>query len=489
MNLTVELIFLIPIITGLLCFISPKDKLIPVFCISGAIIGTIYTFFVCVPVFLDHTIIEYGVWYIDGLSAFFLMVTSTVALVVSMYSKGYMEVEKNEGKIRFRNNKQYYLNLNLFIAIMLSLFTVSSLGLMWILIEVTTLASTFLVGFYSNEKSTEAAWKYMIICSVGITLALIGISIVYASTIGIVEDESSALNWSVLLGFASQLDPNLIKTAMALIIVGFGTKVGFAPLHTWLPDAHSQALTPVSALMSATLLNCALYCILRFYIISEITIPGFASNLLLIFGFLSLIVAASFILISRDIKRMLAYSSVENMGIIAIGFGIGTQTSIFASLFMIMAHSIVKPILFFSAGNIMQAYGTKDMPSIKGLKNSMPFTAVMFMIGSLAILGMPVFASFVGELMMIISAFETELWWIAIPFVALLLIIFAGFMSHVIPMFSGESKEDVKELPGFWRKVPFLLLVSIAIFFGLVMPESIFDGLNYISESIFGGLL
>ncbi len=489
MNFAVELIILIPLIIAGLSFISPKDKLIPAICIPGSIIATVVTFIVCIPVFINGEVIEYSLWYIDELSAFFLMITSIVSTGVNMYSKGYMDFEKFEGKIRFRNNRQYYSTLNLFIAIMISLFTVSSLGIAWILIEATTLVSTFLVGFYHNEKSTEAAWKYLIICSVGITLALIGITLVYAAAEGLITDTSTALDWPVLLGVASQLDPMLMKTAMVLIVVGFGTKVGFAPLHTWLPDAHSQALTPVSALMSATLLNCALYCILRFFIISEIIIPEFASNLLLIFGFLSLFIAGAFILVSKDIKRMLAYSSVENMGIIAIGFGIGTQMSVYAALFMVMAHSIIKPILFFCAGNIMQQYDTKDMASITGLREKLPFTASMLMLGSLAILGLPVFASFVGELMIISAAIESGSWWIAVIFGVLLLIIFAGFMLHILPMIGGHTDKDVKEPVGIWRKVPLVIFAGLGIFFGLVMPESIGNGFENIVGIFFGGIL
>ena len=485
----VELVLLIPIITALICGISPKEGIITWVGIIGSILGLVSVLSLCLPIFLNGTVTEYSAWYVDGLSALFMMITSVVALMVSLYSQGYLRTEREEKLLTLRSEKHYYVFLNLFVAIMLSVFVVSSLGLLWIIIEATTLISTFLVGFYHNEKSTEAAWKYLIICSVGITLALIGISIIYASTVGLVTDESSALNWPVLMSIASKLDPVLMKTAMVLIIVGFGTKVGFAPMHTWLPDAHSQAPTPISALLSATLLNCALYSILRFTLISEITIPGFATTLLLIFGFLSLAVAAAFILISKDIKRMLAYSSIENMGIISIGFGLGTSMSIFAALFMVLAHSMTKPILFFVAGNIIQQYGTKEMASIKGLRKKMPFTSTMLIVGTMAIVGMPVFSVFIGEIAILYSAMDAGMWWMTAIIVMLLLIVFAGFALHIFPMIGGNTEKDVNDPKSIVRALPLIILTGITLFFGLFMPNEIMNGFEMIVDNIFGGIL
>ncbi len=489
MSLSVEMVILIPVITALVCGLSPRERIVTWISICGSVLGLAAVLSLCLPIFLDGTVTEYGAWYVDGLSALLLIITSVVALMVSLYSQGYLRTEREEKILNLKSEKHYYVFLNLFVAVMLLVFVVSSLGLLWIIIEATTLISTFLVGFYRNEQSTEAAWKYLIICSVGITLALIGISLIYASTIGIVTEESSALNWPVLMSVAFQLDPVLMKTAMVLIIVGFGTKVGFAPMHTWLPDAHSQAPTPVSALLSATLLNCALYAILRFMLISEITIPGFARTLLLMFGFLSLIIAAAFIFISKDIKRMLAYSSIENMGIISIGFGIGTQMSIFAALFMVMAHSMTKPILFFVAGNIIQQYGTKDMASIRGMRQRMPFTSVMLVVGTMAITGMPAFAVFIGEIAMLYSAIDAGLWWMTVIMVVLLLIIFAGFALHVFPMISGDTDKDVQDPKSIVRALPFVILAGITLFFGLFMPSEIMDGFEMIVNNVFGGML
>lgn len=489
MSFEVELVLMIPIVTAILCRAVPDKRRSSAISAAGLLVGLLATANLCVPVFLEGGVVEYGPWYVDGLSSLFIMLTSFVAFMVTMYSGRYLGFEREEHTLTTISEKNYFLSLNLLVAVMLSVFMVSSLGLMWILIEATTLISSFLVGFYRNEHSIEAAWKYLVLCSVGITLALVGISLVYASIAGMISDSGSALDWPVLMSAAADLDPALLKTAMVFIIVGFGTKMGLVPMHTWLPDAHSQAPSPISALLSAAMLNCALFCIMRFYIISGICIPGFAQTLLLVFGFLSVIVAAAFIVISKNIKRMLAYSSIENMGIIAIGLGIGTDLSIFAALFMVMAHSLTKPILFFAAGNITQEYGTKDMPSIKGLRAGMPFTSSVLVIGTLAILGMPVFSIFVGEIAILHAAMSSGMWWIAVILTVAIIVIFAGFMMHIFPMLGGTPDKEVHEPKGIVGSVPFVILIGLTAFFGIFMPESILNGFDLIVENVFGGML
>ncbi|MFA6709726.1 MAG: hydrogenase 4 subunit F [Candidatus Methanomethylophilaceae archaeon] len=489
MMFAIELMLLVPAATALLSLFHSKRNIVAYISVIGSCLGLIVSAMICMPTFLDGRVYDYSLWYVDSLSALFLLIISFIALMVSMYSKGYLDVERREGSLTAKYEHYYYFLLNLFIAVMLSACVVNSMGLLWIIIEGTTLVSAFLVGFYNNEHSTEAAWKYLIICSVGITLALVGISLVYASSIGVITETSSALDWSVLFAAASQLDPTLMRAAMVLIIVGFGTKVGFAPMHTWLPDAHSQAPTPVSALLSAVLLNCAFYSILRFYLISEITIPGFSRVLLLLFGFVSLVVAASFILLSKDIKRMLAYSSIEHMGIIAIGFGIGTPFAIFAALFHMMAHSMTKPIMFFTAGNVIQGYGTRDMESIRGLKENMPYTGFMLTAGTLAIVGAPPFAIFVGEYLTISSIIDAGYWWMAVLMLALILIIFAGFTMHIFPMLGGSTEKEVHEYKSIVRAVPLTILFCTTLFFGLFMPDQVYDCFETIVEKVFGGAL
>ncbi len=344
------------------------------------------------------------------------------------------------------------------------------------------------MGFHKDEQSTEAAWKYILLCSVGITLALFGIALMYAS-MPAGGHEFSSLDWPYLVACASQLDPVLIKFAAVFILLGYGTKMGLAPMHPWLPDAHSQAPTPISAMMSGVLLNCAMYGIIRFYTISEITVPGFAKMVLLVFGLISVLVAAAFILKAKNLKRMLAYSSIENMGLVALGLGIGTDAAIFAVLLQILAHSISKPLMFFAAGNVVQAYGTKEMAAIHGVSKPMPFTAFMMAAGVLAISGAPPFAMFVSEVALISGLISGGQITVMIIVVLLLIVIFAGLARNIFPMLSGDTEMEDHPTKGLSRAVPMAILLTAAVFLGLIMPDRISDVLVEIVKTITGGFI
>lgn len=477
------------LLSVLLCFIVRNPRFMSLLTIAV----TIASSFCVIAVAYDMSqtsdfVLDRGLFYMDRVSLIFMSLIAFVSTMASMYSHGYMLHELEEGVVERRDLVNYHITFNLFVMVMFMTFAVRSLAVIWVGVGATTLVSTFLVGFYRNENSTEAAWKYMMLCSVGITIALIGICLTYASTVGVIGDENTALDWPVLMEFASGLDPTLMKMATVLIVIGFGTKVGYAPMHTWLPDAHSQAPTPVSGMLSAVLLNCALYAIVRFYMISEIAVPGFAKTVLLIFGLLSLFVAANFIVGSKDIKRMLAYSSIENMGLIAIGFGIGTEMAVFGALFQMVAHSVTKPLLFFSAGNIIQTYDTRDMNSIRGLKKGMPFTAFMLAAGSLIIVGVPPFAIFVGEFSIIyVAALDSQIA-VLVVMLILLAIVFAGFIKHIFPMLSGEAGPGIRECSGAIRATPFVVMLATALALGLFMPEGLSSIMTDVARQI-GGLL
>ncbi len=423
----------------------------------------------CIPV-LDGNVIDDGMFYLDSLSAVFMLLVALVGAMASVYSRAYIGLEVEEGKVNQKGQGTYYVLLMVFVSVMMLTFTFRSMAMVWLGIGATTLVSTFLVGFYTSEESTEAAWKYIILCSVGITIALAGFTLVYASTVGVLDSDSS-LDWPALMAAAEDLDPTMMKMAMVLIIVGFGTKVGFVPMHTWLPDAHSQAPSPISGLLSAVLLNCAMYGILRFYAVSEVVNPGFASTLMLVFGLLSLGAAAFFIVSSKDLKRMLAYSSIENMGLIAIGLGIGTPLAMTGALIQMVAHSITKPILFFSAGNIIQSYGTREMRRIRGVGKALPFTSFMLVAGTLAIVGVPPFAVFIGEFTLLWGCMDAGMVTVAVIMVALLAIVFAGFVKQVFPMVSGEPPEDIEPHHGFSRYAPLAVLFLCTLALGLFMPD------------------
>ena len=465
----------VPLLFALICLLFPRIKWIGIISQIGLGVSLLIAASLVQKVLSDSPV-DSGMWYVDNLSAIFIALIAGISFLVGLYALSYLKHEESEGLITLRDIRHYHVFIQLFLFTMLLVVTVDSLGLMWIAIETSTLASVYLVGFYKKEESLEASWKYVIICSVGIALAFMGVTLMYASSLDVFGDSPTALDWSALLAIAPNLDPALLKLSFIFIIAGYGTKAGLAPMHTWLPDAHSQAPSPVSAMLSALLLNCAMYGIIRFYIISEIAIPGFASSLMLCFGLSSLFIAAVFITITKDLKRLLAYSSIEHMGIIAIGLGIGGFWAIIGVMVHIVAHSITKSMLFLSAGDIVQSYGTRDVASISGLLQRLPFSGTVFTAGTLAIVGMPPFSIFIGEVLIIFGALQAGMTWTVAVFIGLLLIIFTSFTYRILPMVSrnDNSPPQVIKTP-LLRSVPLSLLLIGTLLLGLFMPEILSD--------------
>ena len=297
--------------------------------------------------------------YLDALSALLLLVVGLLSLTATLFSLSYMDREAAEGHVRPGTLRWYYALLQAFTFTMVAVLVVENLGLMWVGVEATTLATTLLVAFYFNRSALEAAWKYVMVCNVGILFALLGtILLYYAQTSA--GGGGAALSRTALLAAGGQLDPFLVKLAFVFILIGYGTKAGLAPMHTWLPDAHSQAPSPVSGLLSGALLSCALYVLIRnFGVVQPVLGGGFMQAALLLFGLLSVAVAVPFMLVQHDVKRLLAYSSVEHIGIVTFGLGLGTPLAIYGAVFHILNHAVAKSALFYLCGIISQQYGTK----------------------------------------------------------------------------------------------------------------------------------
>jgi len=474
----VELLLLVPLVTALLCGISRSERAIYVLSVAGSPVAVLVAIPYCYQAFFEGPV-DAGPWYLDPLSGLFMAVIVTITALVSLYSVQYLEHDRKEGEANLKDLRYYHVLLHLFALSMLMVVVVDSLGLMWIAVEGTTLVSAFLVGFYKKSEAMEASWKYLIICSVGITLALLGIILLYASSVSALGENADTLDWAGLRSVAGQLDPALVKISFIFILVGLGTKAGLAPMHTWLPDAHSQAPTPISALLSAVLLNCAMYGVLRVHILASEAVPGFSSSLLTFFGLLSLAIATAFILTSRDLKRFLAFSSVEHMGIIALGFGIGGPLAVFGAVFHVLAHSLTKTLMFFGAGNVIQKYRTREMKDIKGLGRTMPATASLLVMGGAAIAGSPPFAVFIGELFIISGALAQGEYLVAGLFIALIVMIFAGITYRVFGMVSGKPQEGLPtgEI-GRLRLLPMAVLASAILFLGIFLPEVVSDVLG-----------
>ncbi len=430
-------------------------------------------------------------FYLDALSAIMLMTISVVSFMVCLFAIGYLNQELHQQVINLKQLKLFYSLMYGFIFTMLLVVSTQNLGVMWIAIEATTLASAFLVGFYKRKESIEAAWKYVIICSVGIALALLGIVFLYISAVNIFEGSKSSLNWLFLLKNANLLHSSILKISFIFILVGFGTKAGLVPMHTWLPDAYSQAPSPISALLSGVLSNSAMYGIIRILAIVNKNLNNnlYAGRLLMIAGLLSIATAAVFILTQKDFKRLLAYSSIEHMGIITFGLGLFTPITIFASLFHMVNNAFTKSLLFLATGNIRLKYQTREIFKVTGLIKTIPITGVVFLMGLFAIAGSPPFSIFSSELNMIIGAFSTGQIIPTALFILLITLVFAGVMAVTLRMFFGENKNPQihpgeNDLPGLAVLIGLLIIITLT---GVLMPGQ-YKNLLEIASGIIRGV-
>lgn len=389
----------------------------------------------------------WGLLRVDALSSFMLVVIGAVALLATAASPAYLAAELATGHTGPRAAKRYGVLTQAFIAAMALAVLASNLGVMWVAIEATTILTAFLVGFHHSRQATEAAWKYVVICSAGIVLAFLGLVIVHYAALHAADLQADlqaglapadALDGAALARHAAGLDPGVMRIAAVLLVLGFGTKAGLAPMHAWLPDAHSQAPAPVSALMSGVLLSVAFYAILRVKVIADVALGPATMRVLLIAAALgSLAVAALLLLAQRDYKRLLAYSSIEHMGLLALGTAIGTRLALAAVLLHILGHGLGKSALFLTSGHLHQAAGSSRIDAVRGLARRSPLLAGAFALGLLALLGMPPFSLFASELAIVRAGFTAGLGWAITVALLLMLIIVAAIGRHGRRMLLG----------------------------------------------------
>lgn len=381
-----------------------------------------------------------GLIWLDAWSALLLTVIALVSGLAVLYSLPYLGRELARGHLTLRKLGWYYGWLNLLIAAMYLSVMFQSLGLTWVLIEATTLLSVPLVGFAGTPQALEAAWKYLILASVGISLALFGVLLTYIASAHALGEQAASLDVVFLLQHAKQLDPGLLKLAFLFILVGYGTKTGLAPMHTWLPDAHSQAPTPVSALLSGALLPCALAGIVRFFVLTHTVLDSaFAPTLLIVFGVLSIAMVIPFLFKQADLKRLLAYSSVEHMGIIVLAIGLGGELGRVAAALHLFNHALAKATLFCTAGEVTERYQTREMRKIQGVLHTAPLLGTLLLGGMLTITGLPPFNVFLSEFLVISAAFATHQYLAAAALLFLLTAVFASVIAHPIQMVFGRG--------------------------------------------------
>ena len=381
---------------------------------------------------------------IDALAMLFLSITSGLFLAVAFYAVGYLAHEQpgthpgDEEELPFVNFPEAVFAgcLLLFLATMTLVSVSRHLGLMWVGVEATTLASAPLIYFHRHHRSLEATWKYLLICSVGIALALLG-NFFVAVAARSAGEPMIHLTIDELIARAGSLNPLWLKAAFLFFLVGYGTKMGLAPLHTWLPDAHSEAPSVVSALLSGALLNCAFLTILRTHsLLSAANEAAFSCDLLVLFGLISMVVAAVFMLGQADFKRMLAYSSVEHMGILALGIGIGGAAT-FGAMLHTVNHSLTKAMLFLAAGNILALYRTKSTTRVRGVLRTLPITGVLWLAGFLAIVGSPPFGPFLSELTILKGVLDAGRPLVAVAYLSALAVVFVGMATIFLRMAYG----------------------------------------------------
>ncbi len=425
----------------------------------------------------------------DALSAIFLVLTSLLFLGATVYGIGYVAREPVAGQMDFEDGSLFknepesvFTGGILLLLAAMSLAILSRhLALQWVAIEATTLASAPLIYYHQNRRSLEAAWKYLILCSVGIAVALLGIFFLRMT----IQDGSHDLTLAALLEQAGTLNHKWLSTAFIFMLVGYGTKMGLAPLHTWLPDAHSEAPSPVSALLSGALLNCAFLGILRVQqICAAAGMASFGGDLLILFGLLSMGLAGAFILRQADYKRMLAYSSVEHMGILALGVGLG-GLGLFGSFLHTVNHSIVKAMLFLTAGNILSRFHTKDTMKIQGACDALPISGALWIAGFLAVTGSPPFGTFISEFTILRAILEQGRWVTAVLYVLFLLLAFVGMAGIVLRMALGKSEVNRVREP-LTAVLPPLVFAVLALLLGVYLPGPLADRLHEAAQLLGG---
>ncbi len=378
----------------------------------------------------------------DALSAFMDLMLAFVGVTGLLYALGYMGEEFTRGHVLHRRYRRFFCLFNLYLFAMLLAANVDNIALMWIAIEGSTLSAALLIGFEKTKAALEAGWKYIILSFVGIALALFGTVLVYYASEHVLGVSMEALRWEELYRVATDLNQTALKLAFVFVLIGYGTKAGVAPMHTWLPDAHGEAPTPVSAMLSGLMLNLALYAVLRFKSIVDRTVGAdFTGPILLVLGLLSVTIAAIFLLVQRDYKRVFAYSSIEHVGIALVGFGIGGPLGIFAGLFHMLNHALAKSTAFYAAGMVLLRRGHKTIERVTGLVRQMPLVGGSMLLAAFALAGMPPFGLFVSEVLIATEAYGQRPW-VAYVFLCLLAIAFATLLYQVCRMALGEPMEE-----------------------------------------------
>ncbi len=418
---------------------------------------------------------------VDALSALLAFGVSVVGALAAWLGPGLGgEEDYDAAEIR-----RFRIFVNLFTFTMLFAVSTNNVGFMWIAIEATTITSAVLIPLHLSKASVEASWKYILLSSVGIALAFAGTVLAYVDFVTIVGRQDEALNWPVLVAAAPLLDPEVMRLAFVFVLVGYGTKAGLAPMHTWLPDAHAEAPAPLSAMMSGVLLAVALYAVIRWEAVANAALgAAFTDRFLLGLGLLSLGMAAFSLVRQHNYKRLLAYSSIEHTGLVCVGLGLGPLGT-FAAMLHLLNHTLAKSMLFFLSGRVLQRYRTTQIGKVAGLLQTMPATGGLFAAGLLALAGLPPFGIFISEFALLRAGFAAGRFWTMGLVLVLLTVAFVGVIAHLNRMLYGVPSSEVpRGEPSRWPLVPLTLCLAALVVLGLAIPPPLERLIAEIVESV-----
>lgn len=419
---------------------------------------------------------------IDDLNIVFLVLNTFVGFTTSVFSASYIAHEIGIGRLPRSYLRFYHATYQALMFGMNLALVANNIGLMWVAIELATLTTVLMVGIYRTHEALEAAWKYFILGSVGIALALFGTILVYMAAHPVIGEGAEAMVWTTLMQRVAGFDPALLNLAFVFLLLGYGTKVGLAPLHAWLPDAHAEGPTPISAVLSGLLLNVALYAVLRFKLLLAANPAAIAAGTLMVtMGLVSLVFAAFMLYRRRDIKRMFAYSSIEHMGIIAFAFGMGGPLANFAALLHMVMHSLTKSAIFFAVGHIAQAKGTRKIAEIRGLTESHPLLGWGLVVGVVAIAGLPPLGIFMSEFLVVTSTFARAPL-LAIPLVLGLLVAFGALMLRLHGLAFGAPHGSTAPVEASY--LPMFAHLALVLLAGLYLPPPLVAWFQHVAARL-----
>ncbi|MBF0608562.1 MAG: hydrogenase 4 subunit F [Magnetococcales bacterium] len=468
--MTLLVLIITPLMAAFVLAFVGDRRFAPEINIFGSLLTFIAVVALALDVYRDGPIIAGGkFFFVDAFSAYLSVLTAFVSMTTAVFSRRYMQREREHGRVGHIHMRFYHAMFQMFIFAMLLCLLTNNIGVLWIAMELATLSTVLIVSLYRTPNAIEAAWKYFILCGVGIAQALFGTVLLYFAAEKIIGEGGEALLWTNLIKVSDRLEPTILSLAFVFLVVGYGTKVGLVPLHNWLPDAHSEGPTPISAVLSGLLLNVALYALVRFKVlVDSSTHTHYAGNIMMAFGIISLIVASFSILRQRDIKRMFSYSSIEHMGIATFAFGLGGATATYGALLHMLMHSLTKSSIFFTVGHACQMHRTQEIARIKGLLNEDSFVGWALMLGAMALAGLPPFGIFTSEFLILTATIKDVP--LLMPFILVGLgVAFAGLLRKVQYMVSGD-------VPSYSRPIqvartPVILHMVLVVVLAFYMPD------------------